>query len=216
MENIVSNPGLQHLAENIFWNLNVKNLKICGLINQSCQQILDNPMFWLRKFEHLSKANQKDWIKVIQSETNSEKKRAIIAYLQWNLKKFEKPKAVISQNLELEKMKNLPCYSNPDVQEDFKKRIREICEKEEISDQDIEIVKILAPLTDNPNAPVKLGKTPIYWAACKGYTEIVKILAPLTDSPNAPPDRDGKTPLYWAEKSGNWEIVKILKSFKTL
>ena len=142
MEKIINNPGLQHLAENIFWNLNVKDWKICGLINQSCQQILDNPMFWLRKFEHLSKANQKDWIKVITSETNSEKKRAIIAYLQWNLKKFEKPQAVISQNLELEKMKNLPCYANPDVQEDFKKRIREVCKKEEISDQGIEIVKI--------------------------------------------------------------------------
>ena len=97
MEKIITNPGLQHLAENIFWNLNVEHLKICVRINQLCQQILENPMFWLRKFASLSKENQKDWIKVIQSETNSEKKRAIIAYLQWNLKKFEKPKAVVSK-----------------------------------------------------------------------------------------------------------------------
>ena len=41
-----------------------------------------------------------------------------------------------------------------------------------------EIVKILAPLIGNPNAPNKFGKTPIYWAACNGYTEIVKFLAP--------------------------------------
>ena len=42
----------------------------------------------------------------------------------------------------------------------------------------LEIVKILAPLTDNPNAPNECGQTPIYWATQYGHTEIVKILAP--------------------------------------
>ena len=87
MENIITNPGLQHLAEKIFWNLDVEHLKICGLINQSCQQLLDNPMFWLRKFVGLSKDNQKDWINVIKSVKNSEEEKAVIFYLQWNLKK---------------------------------------------------------------------------------------------------------------------------------
>ena len=41
-----------------------------------------------------------------------------------------------------------------------------------------EIVKILAPLMNNPNTPARLnGETPIYVAARNGYTEIVKILA---------------------------------------
>ena len=44
----------------------------------------------------------------------------------------------------------------------------------------VEIVKILTPLTKNPNAGDKLGNTPIYRAAQYGHTEIVKILAPLT------------------------------------
>ena len=38
----------------------------------------------------------------------------------------------------------------------------------------------MAPLTDNPNASRKDGKTPIFVAAEKGHTEIVKVLAPLT------------------------------------
>ena len=105
-------------------------------------------------------------------------------------------------------MKNLPCYSNPDVQEDFTKRIREVCEEEEISDQDLEIVKILAPLTDNPNAPNKWGYT-IHNAAHNGQTEIVKILAPLTDNPNAP-NKWGYTPIHKAAQFGHTEIVKIL------
>ena len=39
------------------------------------------------------------------------------------------------------------------------------------------IVKILAPLTDNPNAPRWDGVTPISVAACNGHTKIVKMLS---------------------------------------
>ena len=79
METITNNPGLQHIAENVFWNLDVNNLKICAQLNQSCKQILQNPIFCLRKFENLSKKNQKDWIKGIQSVKNSDKGIAIIS-----------------------------------------------------------------------------------------------------------------------------------------
>ena len=54
LEKILNNPGLQHLAENIFDNLKYEDLEICQGINQSSKQILDHqmkkPMFWLRKF----------------------------------------------------------------------------------------------------------------------------------------------------------------------
>ena len=82
MDKIISNTGLQHLAEKVFWNLDLENLKICAHINQSCKQILQNTISYLRKFEHLSKANQKDWIKAIQLVKNSDKGIAIIFYLQ--------------------------------------------------------------------------------------------------------------------------------------
>ena len=49
-----------------------------------------------------------------------------------------------------------------------------------------ERVKILAPLTDNPNNPDNNGETPIYLAALNGFIEIVKVFAPLKDKPNAP------------------------------
>ena len=86
LEKILNNPGLVHLAENIFSNLDCNGTEICRNINQSLRQMLDSPMFWLRKFEELSKENQKDWIKVVQSMNNSEMEKAIIPYLQWNLK----------------------------------------------------------------------------------------------------------------------------------
>ena len=83
MENIFNNPGLQHLAENILLNLNFEDLKKCQLINQSASNIIENPMFWLKKLipYGVSKENQNIWIKFIQSETNFEKKRST-AYLK--------------------------------------------------------------------------------------------------------------------------------------
>merc|ERR1711953_1486229 len=51
LEKILNNPGLAHLAENIFGNLTDEDAEICRDINQSSKQILDNPMFWLSKFK---------------------------------------------------------------------------------------------------------------------------------------------------------------------
>ena len=211
METIISNPGLQHLAEKVFLNSEVVNLKICAQINQSCKQILKHPIFCLRKFRSLSKTNRDNWIKVIQSVKNSDEGIAILSYLRWNLKK--------------EVLVDLPCYSSPAVQDNFRKKIWEICNKLNkstkgeisigsykfpiLSLEDIEVVKILAPLLDNPNAPCKSGKTPIQEAAYNGHTEIVKILAPLTDNSN-PPDQYGTTPIQEAAYNGRIEIIKFL------
>ena len=70
------------------------------------------------------------------------------------------------------------------------------------SEEDMAINKILAPLTDNPNAPNEDGETPISCAIKNGNIEIVKILAPLTDNPNAPND-NGYPPIYWAAHYGH-------------
>ena len=223
LEIILNAPGLLHISENIFNNLDYKDLEVCRNINRSSQQILDNPMFWLRKFGQLSKKNKKDWIKVIQSVKNSsKKKKAIISYLQWNLKK---------------EVEDFPCYTSPAVQDIFREKIWKSCQKQSSSKrgllsssfanflpsfkgvcnfyekhlkhEDTEIVKVLAPLTENPNAPNENGVTPIHRAAYHGYSEIVKILVPLTDNPNAP-DVNGRTPIYCAANRGHTEIVKIL------
>ena len=195
MEKIIRNPGLQHLAEKVLWDLDVDDLKICAQINQSCKQILQNPIFCLRKFKYLSEENRKHWIKVIQSVKNSDKGIAIISYLRWNLKK--------------DVLADLPCFTSSTVQDEFIDRIREICHNKEPLDEDVEIVNILAPLTNNINAQNEYGQTPINWAAYFGHTKIVKILASFTDDPNAP-DKNGRTPIYQAAINGHIEIVKIL------
>ena len=118
---------------------------------------------------------------------------------------------------------DLPCYTKPVAQEDFWNRICKAAKRPQwkgdtfmdswilLLKGDVVMVKILASLTDNPNAPDKNGNTPIHWAAMYGHPEIVKILAPLTltDNPNGP-NNAGYTPIYCAEYYGHTEIVKIL------
>ena len=98
MDKLLDNPGLVHLAENIFENLHNENLKVCEQINQSSQQIVTDPIFWLRKFTALSKDNRNDWMKALKSVKNSEKEKAIISYLQWNLKENALVDLVVTDN----------------------------------------------------------------------------------------------------------------------
>ena len=96
-----------------------------------------------------------------------ERKLGISSYLQWRLLKSS--------------MRDLPCYASPAVQDEFRKKIlKSSCYG------NIEIVKILAPMTNNPNYPNMWRDTPINLVAFHGHTEIVKFLAPLTDNPSAP------------------------------
>ena len=190
MEKIINNPGLQHLVEKIFRNMDNENLKICAQINYSCQKTVENPIFWLKKFRSFSN----NWIKVIQSVKNTDKEKYVISYLKWNLKKGA--------------IEFLPCYTSPAVQDDLRNTIRKICKKKESCDEDTEIVKILAHLTDSPNAPNKNGHTSIHVAASIGHTEIINILAPLAYNPNAP-DKDGITPIHAAALLGHTESRRI-------
>ena len=79
----------------------------------------------------------------------------------------------------------------------------------ELYNEDMDIIKILAPLTENPNAPDESRYTPIHLATFWGHIESVKSLAPLTKNPNAP-NGFGETPIFGAAENGHKEIVKIL------
>ena len=63
MDLITNNPGLQHLAKEIFKHLNYINLEKCVEVNDSWKRICENPCFLLRFCivnGHL-KANKISW-----------------------------------------------------------------------------------------------------------------------------------------------------------
>ena len=88
-----------------------------------------------------------------------------------------------------------------------------------VSSGKTEIVKILAPLMDNPNVShIKGLSILIKLAEEEGYTEILKILAPFREKLNAPTknlnvlDKNGDTQIDVAQ---NAKLGKNLSSFKT-
>ena len=195
METIVNNPGLQHLAEKIFLNLDHQDLKICQQVNNSFKLIINNHMFWLRKFTKLSLKNQSDWINAIRITKDTDLEKPVISYL----KKCSKNSRV----------NDLPCYIDKPFLTKFEE-LRSLAYNANTSDAfgrtpifhaategDLVYLKILVLFADNPNASDVEGMAPIFMAALKGYEEIVRILAPLTDNPNAPCN-NGWTPICLA------------------
>ena len=49
MEKVTDNPGLQHIAETIFLQLDSQKLETCRQVNESWKKILEDPSFWLKK-----------------------------------------------------------------------------------------------------------------------------------------------------------------------
>ena len=78
----------------------------------------------------------------------------------------------------------------------------------------LEVVKVLASIIENPNAPAD-GFTPIYIAAEMGHLEIVKLLASKSDDfyslmPN------GFTPIQIATQMLHTDVVEFMLSFVDL
>ena len=68
IEKIIGNPGLQHIIEEILLNLDFKWIIAFQSVNKSCKQIVDNPIFRLRKWRLsglLPKEIEYDMIKFI-------------------------------------------------------------------------------------------------------------------------------------------------------
>ena len=170
-DEIINNPGLQHIIELIFFNLDHKDLMNCQLVNKSTKQILENPMFWLKKWSFnlgLSKENQTDWIKAVQMTKNTNLETKVIRCIQQNI--------IIGH------------FVDGDTPIHHAAR-----------EGHLDVIKFLAPLIENPNAPNIYGDTPIHEAASFGHLDVIRFLAPLTENPNKP-NKNGITPINVAMK----------------
>ena len=191
MDLITRSQGLRHIAEQIFLNLDKNDLLRCQEVNEYWASILRDPWLWYRKKiqnTKLTQEHQKEWMNSCERLSTLNLTKDITSGLNFIYERLEKS-GTLNGTYWSAVSKHSSLFST-------QKRCTEI-------------VKILAPLTENPNAPDRLGNTPISVAACKGHTEIVKILATLTDNPIAP-NKYGETPIHLAALNGHTEIVKIL------
>ena len=70
MENILINPGLQHIIKSSFIFLEKSDILSFRLVNQDCKNIIDDPIFSLKKLSQLKNVPKdliKSWKKIIQN-----------------------------------------------------------------------------------------------------------------------------------------------------
>ena len=177
-ENIIKNPGLQHMAENIFSNLNYNDIKACHLINRSSKTILDNPKFWLKKFiqkSTFSKQNEIDWNKAIQLVKNTNYEKNIALYLKKSLMKGN--------------VTDIPCFVDETFLKNCQGRSLRYLKQFYLSsfiteDNKAGCIQLLAQFS-NCYGKYELKDEiddEMCIAASRGYLKIIKALIPLIDN----------------------------------
>ncbi|KAJ0078425.1 hypothetical protein Patl1_37244 [Pistacia atlantica] len=68
---------------------------------------------------------------------------------------------------------------------------------------------IVAKYHADYDAPDNEGRSPLHWAAYKGFADTVRLLL-FRDASQGRQDRDGCTPLHWAALRGNVEVCTVL------
>ena len=124
IQEIINNPGLQHITEAILSNLTTNEaIEACESIHSSTKQILENPMFWLKKWiqRGLSKEFHAGWIKAIQMTKSTELENNLIPYMKRMCLCFcDRPSYYYQQNPEKYcncniRFVDIPCYIDQNV-----------------------------------------------------------------------------------------------------
>ena len=170
MENVIQNPGLQHISEMILSNLNYENLQKCQTVNKSLEDLLGDPMFWLRKWRTqrgLSKENYDDWVKAIKLTKNTNVEANMKLYLE----------KVIKYGYVLD----ISCFIDSEAVE----KSNEYTFERAIKEKKLGILQILA--IKNPNSI----DVSILWISlqhlftvAEGDVDILKFLVTFTNDPH--------------------------------
>ena len=219
MDNLTKNPGLQHVAEEILLNLKIVTLDKCLKVNESWKNIINTPSFWLRKCLRGGKLmkSKSAWEKVIQVMSHTNREKNIIFHHLENIYRygfgFLSPIVWATENGYAEVIKVFtPKFIKDSLNEDWNPYEDNLIYRAAEKGHTDVIKELLPSFANNPNAPNKLGRTPIDEAGKYGHTEIIKLLAPLVDNPNAP-DRNGRTPMHEAAINGHERFIKVLINY---
>ena len=183
VKTLINNQGFLHISEKIILLLDKKSILECRMVNSSWKNIIDNPIFWVKKCDQkgISKDLHNVLIDTIQKITDSElRQEAAVCLSMFHSAGYWTPEN--SAGLTLIYLASSYGF--------------------------VKLLKFLATLVDNPNAPKSNGMTPLHSAAKNGHLKIVEFLAPLVDNPNA--GGIGVTPLQLASRNGHTEVAKVL------
>ena len=240
LDMITKVPGLKHICEDIFKLLDKYQSMDCRLVNKSWKEIVDQPMFNLKKMKSgdkydLPKDVHKNW-KLLAQKLKDNYHLGVAQELVLILRKMSismnEPKFPLEIVFALGKAEKYPSVmkfilENEDItqkisfRESFDQNVSFKCWKvDKVNVIDLAarfgLRETLEKLTAKYGSPMlntdENGDNPIHLAALKGHLETIKFLSKFTDTPNAP-NVDGDTPLAVAAAMGHLDAVKYFKTF---
>ena len=225
MEAIAQSPGLQHISEDIFKLLDKKSLINCREVNSSWKNVLDEPIFWLKKYEgaYPSSDVPKTW-KTLAQELEGEKLvnefvLALMKVWQWRkIMPFQFIKYLLESNKYPDLIEFILEHENP-MSKLGRVFVNGTCMW---NPRPIHFAAlygfthVVGKITKMMESPIiketQWGRNPIHFAAKKGHLDCVQILVGFTDTPLAVDDV-GETPIHEAARRGHLDIVQYLVGF---
>ena len=232
MEQIIQNPGLQHIVEKSLNYFDKKSIVQFRLVNEDCRRITDSPRLYLKKMsdENLSKGLIAKWeplLKKISSE-DIEQRITMELFKMYSEGDAKEP-LELAQDLAIgKKVEDIQFItfiignSNPKSFVKAKMDIAMITGSG-LTGIDAsftamhlaayfgfeEAAKCVIANTTIPNIPNENGITPIHIAAGMGHLEVTKLLMTSTDN-SITQDDCGNTPIHLAARNGYLEVVRLL------
>ena len=178
MEAFTKNPGLQHIAEDIFNVLEKKTLLNCSLVNKSWRTTINWPIFWLRKSKSAPEKS-KIWGTLVEKIEDCQiEEEEFVNVLIKNFKlKALSPLEIVVELAQKGKYPNVVNFILEHVNPE--------------STVDVEVT----------SSVTYKCLTPIHLAAFYGLSETVEKLAKKCGSPIIP-SIEGRTPIHCAARSG--------------
>ena len=188
MENLLRNPGLQHIVEKFLKVLGHVDIASFRLLNQNCKHIVDYPEFYLMKLSHQENVPKdliKEWRHLILKLNDEEIRHDLMLELfKMTCRSLSKYPLQLAYDLSDEKRR-------------------------------LDLAKFI--IENSPMANyVKAKKgyvgnlSPIHLAAMYGYVETANRMISNNSTESNPSDIHGITPIFLAAEYGNLEIVQIL------
>ena len=223
MEIITTNPGFHHIAQDIFKNLDVKDLMACRRVNKSWKNILDNPIFWCSMLT--PKNIRKSWetlVKTLMKNNGNyfefQQKILLLLIKLFHKKNSKHPLELAVEMAEEEKypelVKIILEHADPNsyIQNEYHGTVTPIFLGSLYGLHGT--VEILLNKYESPMAPNNLGETPIHIAATNGHLEIVKLLVAHTDPTSVMTfNQLGYNPIHMAATNGHLNVIKFLVAY---
>ena len=165
MEIITTIPGFLHIDQDIFKNLDGKDLMACRCVNKSWKNILDNPIFWCSILTPKNiRQSWKTLVQTVSLNKNFEfQQKILVLLIKLLCKKKFKASFGIGHGRNGRKRQKLS---------------RNNARNHSWTNGHLDVIKFLVAYTETPNSPFQytLQFTPIQLAFVLGHQDVVEFL----------------------------------------